>query len=203
MREEVKKPFNRKKVKSYKIRAVERQSWDSKEDSSSEETHVLFIKGKDDRVLININGRKIKMVADTGCGQNIISSQLYREQFKRCPLKHTDKKFVAYGQQYPLKCLGYFEASLTTGMNCIEERIYVIEGRAESLLGRQCCFDQGLLKQVTFMNDDNASTKVHSDKLDLLVREYDDLFWGLGNTTNFTYTISIDPNVKAVSQPLR
>lgn len=94
---ENRKPFNRKKGKNYKVRAVERQSCVDEEDSWAEEEHVLFIKGKDDRVLINVNGREIKMVADTGCGQNIISSQLYKEQFKRCPLKHTNKKFVAYG----------------------------------------------------------------------------------------------------------
>ena len=96
-----------------------------------------------------------------------------------------------------------FEVTLAAGMNCIKERINVIEGQAESLLGRQCCFDLGLLKQITFMNTDSASTKVNSDKLNLLVREYDYLFHGLGNITNFTHKISIDSKVKAVSQPLR
>lgn len=150
-----------------------------------------------------LTGGKIKMVADTGCGQNIISSKLYKEQFKRCPLKHTNKKFVAYGQRYPLKCLGYFEANMTTGMSSIVEHIYVIEGHAESLLGRQCCFDLGVLKQVKFMNTDNASIKISNDKLSSLVKEYDDLFHGLSNITNFTHNINIDPNIKAVSQPLR
>ena len=90
---ENRKPVNRKKGKNYKVCAVaiERQSWVGEEDSRSEKKHVLS-KGKDDRVLININGRKIKMVADIGCGQNIIPSQLYKDgiQFKRCPLKHTN-----------------------------------------------------------------------------------------------------------------
>jgi hypothetical protein len=122
---ENRKPVNRKKGKNYKVCAVaiERQSWVGEEDSRSEKKHVLS-KGKDDRVLININGRKIKMVADIGCGQNIIPSQLYKDgiQFKRCPLKHTNKKFVAYGQRYPLKCLGYLEANLTAGMSSIHIR---------------------------------------------------------------------------------
>ena len=53
------------------------------------------------------------------------------------------------------------------------------------------------------MNTDNASIKISNDKLSSLVKEYDDLFHGLGNITNFTHNINIDPNIKAVSQPLR
>ena len=48
-----------------------------------------------------------------------------------------------------------------------------------------------------------SSTKVNSDNLKSLVEEYDDLFHGLGNITNYTHNINIDSNVKAVSQPLR
>ncbi len=117
------------------------------------------------------------MVADTGCKQNIIfSSQLYKEQFKRCPLKRTNK-FVAYGQQNPLQCLVYFDADLTTGIKSINKHVYVIEGHAESLLGRQSCFGLDISKQVKVMNIDDVSyTKVSSDKLNLLL--YDDLLYG-------------------------
>ena len=76
--------------KRYKVRAVEGQAESSGEQDSasqSDEEYVLYIKNKDDHLLISVNGRKIKTVADTGCKQNIISSQLYKEQFKRCPLK--------------------------------------------------------------------------------------------------------------------
>jgi hypothetical protein len=78
--------------------------------------------------------------------------------------------------------LGYLDADLTTGMKSINEHVYVIEGHAESLLGRQSCFDLDILKQVKVMNiGDVSCTKVNSDKLNLLVEEYDDLFHSLGN----------------------
>jgi hypothetical protein len=80
---------------------------------------ILFMEGQDSPVQITINGCKIKMVADTGCRQNIISSQLYREQFKEHPLDSTTKQFVAYGQKVPLTCLGRFKASLKAGMMTI------------------------------------------------------------------------------------
>ena len=53
------------------------------------------------------------------------------------------------------------------------------------------------------MNTYYASPTKVSDKLKSLVEEYDDLFHGLGNITNYTHKINIDSNVKAVSQPLR
>jgi hypothetical protein len=77
------------------------------------------MEGQDSPVHITINDRKIKMVADTGCRQNIISSQLYREQFKEHPLESTAKQFVAYGQKVPLTCLGRFKANLKAGMMTI------------------------------------------------------------------------------------
>ena len=67
--------------------------------------------GQDNRVQIAINGRKIKMVEDTGCKQNIISYELYREQFKAYQLKKTSKQFVAYGQKTPLNYLGRLKPS--------------------------------------------------------------------------------------------
>ena len=36
----------------------------------------------------------------------------------------------------PLQCRGYVHAALSTSMKSINERVYVIEGPAESLLGR-------------------------------------------------------------------
>ena len=95
-----------------------------------------------------INGQKTKMVADTGCRQNIISSQLYREQFRRFPLERTTKQFVAYEQKIPLTCLGRFKAKLKAGITIINSYVYVIEGEAESLLERKSCFDLEILKPV-------------------------------------------------------
>ena len=100
---------------------------ESEDNSESEEEFFLFM-GQDNRVQIILNGLKIKMVADTGCKQNIISSKLYREQFKAYQLKKTTRQFVAYGQKTPLNCLVRFEANLKAGMTAIDGFVYVIEG---------------------------------------------------------------------------
>ncbi|CAB4029427.1 Retrovirus-related Pol poly, partial [Paramuricea clavata] len=105
-----------KKTKAYRhVRVIRRKDSDSNEsciESESEDEQILFMEGQDSPVQITINCRKIKMVADTGCRQNIIASQLYTEQFKEYPLESTTKQFVAYGQKVPLTCLGRFKASL-------------------------------------------------------------------------------------------
>ena len=64
------------------------------DESDSEEEFVLCVGKESNRVQVVLNGHKIKMIADTGCKQNIISSQLYNEQFKSYPLEKTSKRFL-------------------------------------------------------------------------------------------------------------
>ena len=45
--------------------------------------------------------------------------------------------------------------------------------------------------------------KVSDTRLNSLLKEYNDLFHGLGQITNYSHKIKIDPNVKPVSQWLR
>ena len=174
--EETRRSSNKKKNKrhsSYKnVRAISSKvgsDWlggddgESEDNGESEEEFVLFM-SQDNRVQIALNGRKIKMVADTGCKQNMISSKLYREQFKAYQLKKTTKQFVAYGQKTPLHCLGRFEAKLKAGMIAIDGFVYVIEGQAESLLGRKSCLDLGIFHQVKFVKQ-AKSKKVSDDKI--------------------------------------
>ena len=151
------------KKKGYKakgIRAIRSKDY-SKDDnkhldeSDSEEEFVLCVGKESNRVQVVLNGRKIKMIADTGCKQNIISSQLYNEQFKSYPLEKTTKRFLAYGQQTPLTCWGRFKASLKAGMRVINSYVYVIQGQAESLLGRQSCLAVEIYKEVKHVKQTN------------------------------------------------
>ena len=72
-----------------KVCTIQRKDTEASQESYSEsesgKEYVLFMEGYDNRTQVTINGQKIKMVANTGCRQNIISSRLYREQF-RCSL---------------------------------------------------------------------------------------------------------------------
>jgi len=137
------------------------------------------------------------MIVDTGCKYNIISSALYRSQFRNFELYPTEKRFTAYGQKDPLQCKGYFNASIQTNNNVVNAKVYVIAGNAESLLGRDSSFKLHVLTQVNSVNRDSTS------ELDSLLKEYSDIFEGLGRVNNFEHKITIDPEVKPVSQHLR
>ena len=132
---------NGKKKKKFKIQAVS-GDWLSEESTSEDDFKPVFrLNRKDGSIRVVINGQNVKMVVDTGSKQNIISSRLYRALFQSYELQKTNKMFTAYGQQKPLKCLGYFHATLRSGIHCIDSKVYVIDGEAESLLGRESSFN--------------------------------------------------------------
>ena len=76
--------------------------------------------------------------------------------------------------------------------------MYVIEGNAEPLLGRDSIFKLKVLTQVI-----NSVNRDSNSELDSLLKEYSDIFEGLGRVTNFEHKIAIDPEVEPVSQHLR
>lgn len=142
---------------------------------------------KDGCVRVVVNGQNVKMVVDTGSKQNIISSRLYRALFQRYELQKTKKILTAYGQQKPLKCLGYFYATLRSGINCIDSKVYVIDGEAEALLGRESSFNLQVIKLINTPHTarDNSYVKDESkENIDALLSEFSDLFQGIGNVTN-------------------
>ena len=97
------------------------------------------------------------MIVDTGSKYDIIFSELHNTQFKNYELSQTQRRFIAYGQKDPLNFKGHFNAAIRVGDKTVNSKVYVIEGNAESLLGRDSSF-----------------------KLDSLLKEYDDVFQGLG-----------------------
>ena len=80
--------------------------------------------------------------------------------------------------------------------------MYVIQGQAESLLGRQSCLAIEIYKEVKHVKQTNLE-KIEDPKLNSLLKEYDDIFHGLGQITNYSHKIKVDPDIKSVSQRLR
>ena len=198
------KSWSRTKQKGYrKIRAVKQEDWLEEETDSDDVEPVLYVNNKDNSIQIQLNGRKIRMIIDTGSVQNIISSELYHSRFKVYQLMKTSKKFTAYGQRNHLNCLGYFKASLRAGMKTISSKIYVIQGQAEALLGRNACIELGVIRQIMPIKVDSNVNQKTKTCFDNLIEEYNDIFTGLGKIAKFEHKISVNPNVKPVSQKLR
>ena len=82
--------------------------------------------------------------------------------------------------------------------NVVSSNVYVIEGNAESLLGRESSFKLKVLTQVTSVHKDDDNGELNS-----LLKEYSNIFDGLGKVNDFEHKITIDSEVKPKSQHLR
>ena len=85
------------KKRSNKVRRV--RTWLDESSGDDEKEPVMSFNNTDSSITVKLNGQRTKMIVDTGCKYNIISSTLYRSQFKNFELSPTDKRFTAYGQK--------------------------------------------------------------------------------------------------------
>lgn len=99
--------------------------WLSELNLTDEDEHIFSMNNSDSSIQVKLNEQKTRMIVNTGGKFNIISSQLYKSQFKRYELRETKKRFIAYGQKEPLDCKGYFTATLKVGRKDIVGNIYV------------------------------------------------------------------------------
>ena len=90
------------KKRTSKIRNLRAKSWFD-ESSDNENQPVLSFNNADSSITVKLNGQGTRMIIDTGCKYNIISSKLYLSQFKNYKLNTTEKHFTAYGQKETIK----------------------------------------------------------------------------------------------------
>ena len=181
--------------KHHKVRNVE-------EDSDSDHEFVWMVDSKCSQT-ININNQYLKMVVDTGCESNIISELTYRTLFHQYPLVQTARTFSAYGGN-KLKCKGYFLANLQWNGHIQKDRIYVMFGQSEPLIGRKSSFDLEIIKP-NFVNKVAESESMDFGKI---MEEYSDIFQGLGHIKKadgqpYQHSVTVDPTVTPVAQRLR
>ena len=113
-RKQGKKSRKNPKKTDMKVRNLKAAEWFS-EESTDENEPVLSMNNEDSSVQVKVDGQKIRMIVNTGCKYNIISSQLYNAKFKSRELRPSKKRFIAYGQKDPLNCKGYFTATIKVG----------------------------------------------------------------------------------------
>ena len=201
-RKQGKKSRKNPKKTDRKVRNLKAAEWFS-EESTDENEPVFSMNNEDSSVQVKMDGQKIRMIVDTGCKYNIISSQLYNAKFKSHELRPSKKRFIAYGQKDPLNCKGYFTATIKVGKKEIRANVYVIQGHSESLLGRDSSFNLEIIS-VNLVQDKPSFPKTsENSELDSLLREFDEIFHGIGKVANFEHKIAIDSSVKPVSQRLR
>ena len=88
------RPAKKEKKRTSKIRNLKAKSW-LNGSSDSENKPVLSFNNAYNSITVQLNGQGARMIVDTGCKYNIISSKLYQSQFKNYKLNTTEKHFTA------------------------------------------------------------------------------------------------------------
>ena len=144
---------------------------------------------------VEINGKLVQMMIDTGCAKTLIPKQWFRNNLN-IPLNPTNVKFSAFGGG-DLKCLGVFDAKLRCNKMEVMEPVYVIDVEGPPLLGRSALSTLNLVKiHAVGESPTKAREKIY--------QEYENLFKEeLGDFKNYEYKIKINSDVPPKVQKQR
>ena len=137
------------------------------------------------------------IMADSGASVNVLDEKDYQALSKRPELQTTKVKIHPYKSNKSLKVLGKFKTVLKFNTKCVEDKLYVVQGSGGSLLSWKTSQELGFLKAVHNVNDDSSPTT------EKLIKEYDELFHGLGKLKGYQIKLHIDESVPPVAQPHR
>lgn len=170
-----------------KVKAVHQTHEDT--DKSTYE-YVYFTSkegGIDFTIDVEINGKQVEMIIDTGCARTLIPKQWFKENVNS-PLKQSDAKFSAFGGGQ-LKCLGTFDANLRCKNQEIVEPVFVIDVEGPPLLGRSAIQALNLVKI-------HAVGECQSNERESILQEYADIFQEeLGVFNDYEYDIKVNKEV--------
>ena len=145
-----------------------------------------------------VHDTPLTIMADSGASVNVLDEKDYQSLTKPPTLQQTKVKIHAYKSSESLTVLGKFTTVVKFKSTCVKDKIYVVKGSGGSLLSWKTSQNLGLLKAVTRHVHDSSSTRVEE-----LVKEYDELFRGLGKLKGYQVKLHIDESVQPVAQPHR
>ncbi|UYV63439.1 hypothetical protein LAZ67_2004082, partial [Cordylochernes scorpioides] len=193
----------RNKNKYKNIEGKKRNIQNISENNEDSDEYTFFL-GSDNKENIYIDGKEITMTIDTGSDTTFIGLENLKNIFPKSQmptLNGSERKFYAYGQTSPLPCCGYFFADVSWGERSIKEQIFVIEGKAEPLLGKKASFELEIIKRGTKIR--NIQQEVIPKDIYNLIQENMNLFQGQGNVKGYSQKITLKENVTPVAQRCR
>ena len=140
-----------------------------------------------------VNDTWLDLLADSGSSINLLDCKSFNKLKPRPTLEPTNAKIYPYKSDDILPILGK-----TTETQTIEATFYVTEGTDGSILSWRT---SEALELIEVARPLIAPTS--DDRVDQLVRQYDDLFHGLGKLKGRQFKIQIDETVQPVAQPHR
>ena len=181
------------------------------QDDEDDPEYAFAVGGrKQEKIEVTIGGCKLNVIVDSGASTNIIDKQTW-EWLKRnkvkCKSIRSDKKLYAYASQTPLDVIGTFSCEVSTERNTVNAEFCVIDGKGDSLLGRETATSLGVLKigiDIAAVNTGRQNIgEALQDIGEALQEKYPEVFSGVGKLKDRAVQLHIDPNVKPVAQPIR
>ena len=170
-----------------RVKTVEQTSQDADEYNFE---YVYFASnegGIEFNIDVEINGKQVKMMIDTGCARTLVPKNWFKENID-CPIRHSSAKFTAFGGG-ELKCLGTFDARLRCKNQEITEPVFVIDVDGPPLLGRSAIQAFNLVK-IHAVGEGQVNQK------ECILHEYADVFKEeLGVLKDYEYDIKINNEV--------
>ena len=179
------------------------------------EINAVGCKKVETRTTVGINDVPVRMQIDSGADVNTVTEEDFSGRLKeKVTLVPTRARLFPYKSKTPLELLGKFTASVSTKKGYDVADFYVVKGdsRSGSLLGAATAISLGLLKiEVNSVETEPRVKKGPSltqlkrkeRKIKDLVKEFDEVFHGIGKMKGVKVKLHVDPDVKPVAQKHR
>ncbi|KAJ8018643.1 hypothetical protein HOLleu_43268 [Holothuria leucospilota] len=168
------------------------------EDNEADYIFILGDQAESGHVNVTVGGVTISMLIDSGATCNIIGKDTWeflKAKKVKCQSEKTNKSVYPYGSRQPLSILGKFKTiSEVNGVETNSEFL-VLDGKAESLLGKNTAIALGVLRLGPRVN----SLKMKED----ITTKFPGCFSGIGKLQGYKAKLNIDPEVTPVAQKVR
>ncbi|MCG8046730.1 MAG: RNase H-like domain-containing protein [Candidatus Thiodiazotropha endolucinida] len=159
---------------------------------------VNQVKRKPPKTDVRINGLKCRLLVDSGSSINLLNESLLKNMKTRPVISKTDTKAYAYGQKHKLPIKGNFTATVETPKKISTAVFYVIGGNHDSLLSYDTSVQLDILPEINSVQETNIDSSDGNVKN--LVRQYSELFQGIGKLKDTKIKLHIDETVQPVAQ---
>ena len=191
----------KRKRKEQKVKNVTENTHTDEDDDESSDECAFGIQAKVTKIHnklpyydITINGKKTKILIDTGSSINIIDEDTLGKINLKPKLDEPKTKAYAYGQSAKLPIKGTFKATTESKHRITVSEFHVVKGNHGSLLGYTTAVELQIIPKIN---------TVKMSRTEEILEKYNDVFEGLGKLKERKIKLHVDESIAPVAEPHR